>query len=260
MNGRLLTFVLLVSSPVITWANSSDSNPGATRVEIDYQQQPPEQLTYAQAPRLDQVVTRATKLYQLSTLRISWTNAALFDLSTPYRYKSRVLLTLAAQESFAPKALKPYWRTLREQLRRMTFARRVFTPLDPDRIRIDAQVNPRLYGHWELRFDTAPKSVYVYGAVRHPGLLPWQPRQSAQTYVKSADPLDSDLSEISVIQPDGLVQTQTIAYWNRNFQDIAPGAILYVPLPVRTSLLRLKTDQQTANHLVIELLRNRFSI
>lgn len=65
-------------------------------------------------------------------------------------------------------AQKALWETLRDQLRLSAFAKRIFTPIDPDWTRLAAQDNPRLNGQWLLTLNPRVAEVSVYGAVKSP--------------------------------------------------------------------------------------------
>ena len=51
----------------------------------------------------------------------------------------------------------------------------------------------------------------------------------SEEYLAQVTPLTiAANSEVTVIQPDGVIQQHPIAYWNNNHNDIAPGAIIYL--------------------------------
>ncbi|MBF4337610.1 capsule biosynthesis GfcC family protein, partial [Vibrio anguillarum] len=188
---------------------------------------------------------------------IDWLSSALFDVSSPYQKKQQVLLAITHQESLAASAHKKRWRQLKEQLRARTFAQRIFTPLDPDITRITASQNPKLQGQWLLSLNALPTTVSVLGNVKQAGDMAWKPRTDAGHYVRSAGLAETDISQVWVIQPDGHASLHDIAYWNHDFQDIAPGATLYVPFPIETTSLYPQYSLHNVNDIVVELLRNQ---
>ncbi|MBJ6907554.1 capsule biosynthesis GfcC D2 domain-containing protein, partial [Vibrio cholerae] len=95
-------------------------------------------------------------------------------------FKQHVLLVLAHQQSAAPMAQKALWETLRDQLRLSAFAKRIFTPIDPDWTRLAAQDNPRLNGQWLLTLNPRVAEVSVYGAGKKPEDVTWRGRQPAK--------------------------------------------------------------------------------
>lgn len=229
-------------------------------VFVDEQQRT--NIRFNEPPRADQLITNALQQLKLSSLDIDWQHAALFETSDSFALKTEVLMRLANEEDFAPRQQKPYWRTLRDELRAMAFAPRIFTPLDPDVTRIDALQNPRLSGQYHLRFDTQVNQVFVLGAVKQSGKFAWQQRHGALYYASQAGLLNDATSFITVIQPDGSVEKHSVAYWNSDFAEVAPGAIVYVPMPTHSPILALNPPQEsfTTNALVAELLRNAWSL
>ncbi|ENM5843510.1 capsule biosynthesis GfcC family protein [Vibrio mimicus] len=235
------------------------ASPLSTTLEIRFEGSST-QLRFAEPIRLDQAVMQTLEHYQLSTLDIDWLSAGLFDLSHPYSFKQHVLLVMAHQQSSAPIQQKALWEKMRSQLRLSAFAKRVFAPIDPDWTRIAPQDNPRLNGQWLLTLNPRVGEVSVYGAVHKPGDVTWRSRQTAKDYAQAAGLIDEKIAEIVVIQPDGVVQVHSVAYWNMNFAEVAPGAIVYVPIPLHDSSFYPNTPNTDANQLVIELLRNRLPL
>jgi len=218
------------------------------------------QLRFAEPVRLDHATMQALQHYQLSTLDVEWSSAGLFDLSHAFLFKREVLLKLADLQAAAPATQQALWASLDAQLRHIDVAKRVFGIIDPDWTRIAAQDNPRLNGQWLLTLKQKSTHVSVYGAVSKPGEVAWLNRRSAKDYAQAAGLFDEQISEIIVIQPDGTVQKHTVAYWNQNFAEVAPGAIIYVPLPLTHSAVYSDTASTNINQLVIELLRNRLPL
>ncbi|WP_337916333.1 capsule biosynthesis GfcC family protein [Vibrio cholerae] len=256
MLQRWVTLITLVGG---LSAHSLFAAPLATTLETRFAGNAT-QLRFEEPIRLDQAVMQTLEHYQLSTLDVEWSSAGLFDLSHPFSFKQHVLLVLAHQQSAAPMAQKALWETLRDQLRLSAFAKRIFTPVDPDWTRLATQDNPRLNGQWLLTLNPRVAEVSVYGAVKKPGDVTWRGRQSAKDYAQAAGLVDEQISEIVVIQPDGVVQKHSVAYWNMTFAEVAPGAIVYVPMPLHDSSFYPDTPSTDANQLVIELLRNRLPL
>ena len=229
-------------------------------VFVDNQQRT--NIRFSAPPRTDQLVMSALQQIKLGSLDIDWQHAALFETTDSFALKNEVLMRLANEEDFSPRQQKPYWRALRNELRGMAFSPRIFTPLDPDITRIDALQNPRLNGQYHLRFETHVNQVFVLGAVKQSGKFDWQQRHGALYYAEQAGLLDHATSFITVIQPDGTVEKQRVAYWNNSFAEVAPGAIVYVPMPTHSPVLTLNPPQEsfTTNALVAELLRNAWSL
>ncbi|OXX36943.1 hypothetical protein B9J90_07040 [Vibrio sp. V09_P4A23P171] len=229
----------------------------ASVVEVRSAEKPALSLSFASVPKVDELVINALNARAQLPADIDWLSSALFDVTSPYQKKQQVLLAITHQESLAASAHKKRWRQLKEQLRANTFAQRIFTPLDPDITRITASQNPKLQGQWLLSLNTLPTTVSVFGNVKQAGDMAWKPRTDAGHYVRSAGLAETDISQVWVIQPDGHASLHDIAYWNHDFQDIAPGATLYVPFPIETTSLYPQYSLHNVNDIVVELLRNQ---
>lgn len=212
-------------------------------------------LTFKTAPRVDELVIHALNVTQQSAVNIDWLSSALFDMSTPYNKKHQVLQALEYQEALADEHQKEQWRQLQAELRKRSFARRIFTPLDPDITRIIPNQNPRLSGQWLLKLPSWPTTVAVLGNVKRSDQITWQPRTDARYYLNKLGLIDKDTSQVWVIQSDGHASLHNIAYWNYQFQNIAPGATIYVPLPNKKNTLYPQLSD--VNHAVVDLLRNQ---
>ncbi|WP_068711509.1 capsule biosynthesis GfcC family protein [Vibrio tritonius] len=254
-------FAMLGLASTMSWAaNAVTSSLPATQVMVQLDNQPALQLDFPIVPRADQLVNKTLKQLKLSSLDINWQSSALFDETQPQTLKQDVLMRLANEEDFAAMELKPFWRLLRKQIHTMRFGTRVFTPIDPDVTAIDSNKNPNLKGKWLLELRTNETQVYVFGAVYQSGKFDWQQRKDAKYYAAQAGLLTPTVSELTVIQPDGVVETHSVEYWNRHFQEVAPGATIYVPMPNDHSLFNQSHTPYNTNSLVIELLRNTYPL
>ncbi|HGF7496129.1 TPA: capsule biosynthesis GfcC family protein [Vibrio cholerae] len=217
-------------------------------------------LSFSEPMRLDSAVMQTLEQAGLNTQQVEWPSAGLFDLSHAFLFKRDVLLKLADQQSSAPPPQQALWASLIAQLRQAEFAKRLFISVDPDWTRIAPQHNPRLNGSWLLTLNSKSTQVSVYGAVNQPGDVIWHNRLSAKDYAQAAGLIDEQISEIVVIQPDGIAQKHAVAYWNQDFNEVAPGAIVYVPLPLKRAFFDPTVTDADLNQLVIELLRNRLPL
>ncbi|BCK18623.1 capsule biosynthesis GfcC family protein [Vibrio cholerae] len=256
MLQRWVTLIMLVGG---LSAHSLFAAPLATTLETRFANNV-NQLRFSEPVRLDHAVIQTLQHYQLGMQDVDWVSSGLFDLSHAFLFKRDVLLKIVEMQSLAPESQRVHWSSLDKQLRSSDFAKRIFTPVDPDWTRIAPQDNPRLHGQWLLNLIKKPNYVSVYGAVKKPGNIKWVNRQSAKDYAQAAGLVDEQISEIVVIQPDGVVQKHSVAYWNMTFAEVAPGAIVYVPMPLHDSSFYPDTPSTDANQLVIELLRNRLPL
>lgn len=268
MNGRthfILAKMMLLSwcFSALSWAtdsNLSRINNSPSRIEIRVADTVPLSLSFAQIPRADEAVIHALNATEHSMSDIDWLSSALFDVMSPYATKRQTLLAIAHQENLADLESKVHWRKLKQQLRAMSFAKRVFMPLDPDVLRISPEKNPRLKGKWLLTLPKLADEVLVIGNVKQPGQIKWRARQDANYYLDLSGRNERDISHVWVIQPDGHAKLHSIAYWNDQFESIAPGATVYVPFPLKTTSLYPQYALNDVNHMIVELLRNQLPL
>ncbi|MGF1740561.1 capsule biosynthesis GfcC family protein [Vibrio profundum] len=217
------------------------------------------QLTYYPSPpRLSQVVTDALKTEHKNITDVDWLSSALYDLDTPERDWSPVFDAATQQLHLSSEATRGQWEAFLRQVKSMHFSVRFSGSVDPDYTRLAIKNNPSLTGHYLLSLNSEKNihGVTVMGNVHTAKSYPWQPQQSIQAYLALAQPLDNTLGEIWVIQPDGKVYQPKIGYWNSQAFNLAPGAILYVPLDVDTDKPLPTSPGKNLNQLIVELLSN----
>ncbi|MGF1721668.1 capsule biosynthesis GfcC family protein [Vibrio kyushuensis] len=227
-------------------------------VEVQHSQRESITLTFDQAPRLDGAVMAATNHYQFSLMDINWLESRLFDKNSPFNLKDETLKSIKEQLLTAEGEEKPHWQALEQQIQQWQFSSRIFTTLDPDTTRLVAAQNPRLPGNYQIFLTDieSKKTVQVIGHVKQPKTLTWYPRKSAVDYLEVAQLEAVGVSTVWVIQPDGITLEYPIAYWNHQFHNIAPGAIIYVPMPLNTVSSKTNTNKDT-NQLILELLTHK---
>ncbi|KUJ00632.1 capsule biosynthesis GfcC family protein [Vibrio sp. MEBiC08052] len=250
-----LTLCISTGLASVSFAASS------TNVEIHFESSSPVHLTYNDRPRLDEVVLQAMDKAGADWRMIDWFVSGLYDINIELKLKQQVLGVIVKQQSIASKRYHGswfYWSQLRNSLESLHYAKRIFQTIDPDVTRLSLPLNPKLTGNWLMTLRYTPKNVLVLGGVTAPGKQTWQPRLDAGSYVQTAGLFDKTISKVMVIQPDGKVEEHQTGYWNHSFSEIAPGAIIYVPLPVEELPIIYPNDRlQNPNNLVVELLRNR---
>lgn len=266
----LILTVSSITSPAM--AMPVETAPTFVRVQLDNGEKEL-QLRYPDTVRLDRVQQDAlANVYQLSTKSDNSDQALYWSGSFLWKADHRAKQTIALQQQSVDRhirALADHWRYRRpaasETLNRLAQnlaspipGERIFLPLDRDRVRIVPDNNPALNGPFVLRFATRPNTVKVTGALRLPAgntadiSLPWQERQDAAGYLKQIQALAvADRDYVWVIQPDGKAEQHSIAYWNRQHKDIAPGAILYL------AFSDLPASAKSLNSQIIHLLSQR---
>lgn len=214
------------------------------------------ELNYSNPVRLSQLLTDSAdnlNKFHIDALLADnsayWAGAGLFEYF-PHPIKAEVLSQIKSLSLSRPETLG--LSTQQEIVQSLAIGKRVFTPLDVDLVRIDKKYNPLLSRNFTFVLPPRPNHVLVLGAVGKPGQQRWQSRSGADTYIQQALPLNlADNSYATVIQPDGVIETHSIAYWNRNHKDIAPGAAIYL------GFSRLPSELSSFNANMIELLRNK---
>lgn len=118
--------------------------------------------------------------------------------------------------------------------------------LDPRPVEANAAANLPLQPGDHLFYPARPSTIRIVGAVQQPCTLPLQPVQDARIYLEACPYTKrANRDWIYVIEPDGHVFHQGVALWNRSMPlSLAPGAVIYVPLPERAA----KHIDTTLNH------------
>ncbi len=214
-------------------------------------------LHYDQAPRVNSIIKGALEHYNLSTLEVDWFQSALFQISSDFVLEESVLQLVSQQWQLSETREKQYWRSLLTHVEAWTFLERVSYPLDPDFTRVTPLMNPRLRGEFHLSLLPTRERVWLLGYVSKQQEVDWKPRLSAREYLERDSAVKGSLSYVWVIQPNGVVERHPIAYWNHQYKAIAPGAIIYVPIPEAKTADERLLPFDDVNSAVIALLQNR---
>lgn len=123
---------------------------------------------------------------------------------------------------------------LRVWLAALPVTGRVRATLEPGVLDALAHQNGRLEDGDRFIYPLRPATVRVLGAVAQPCELPHVPLRDAADYLRDCPLANADRDWLFVIQPDGYVERIGVAAWNRSpYSTLAPGAVLYAPLPER---------------------------
>ncbi|EOD81609.1 YjbG polysaccharide synthesis-related protein [Grimontia indica] len=201
------------------------------------------QVTFDGAPRVSQVVSQgatvvranANNILAHNTDTIFWQGAGLFDAAN-----SADISTLKARVENQLGSLKERWQddaeklgavsALSEFLASSTFASRISVTLDEDFYLAGSKVNPLVRGDLVLLLPARPNNVWVTGAVTQTTDADFSPVYIADDYLETAETLNTfGISEVSVVQPNGELETHPVAYWNEVPKNVAPGAVIFVP-------------------------------
>lgn len=244
-------------------SNNSNANQPTFAASVYFGDQAAKWRLQAEGPvRLSAAVTSALQQVSppLSTLAVDWQRARLHKLSTSAHPLTETKLALwQAVEQQVADNQRYAWRSLYEQLQQQEFAERAWVNLDPDFTRVVEGNNPLLSGDYVLYLPSLQTkgSVMVWGAVSHPGTLAWQARISAKQYAQQARWLNSRLSHVSVIQPNGEVEQHPVGYWLAHSFSVQPGSIIYVPFTSASFAATTTAQLDELNQWVIETLRHR---
>ncbi len=119
---------------------------------------------------------------------------------------------------------------LGEQLERLPVSGCRRMPLDYDVITAHPIWNLPLQDGDLMHFPARPESVVIAGAVDRERLTAYAGGSVAHylSAIKRTDLANTDI--VWVVQADGSIDTAPVAYWNRDFHPVTPGAIIIVPV------------------------------
>ena len=257
----LLLSLFLVPKAQSTVQQKSVTQPTFS-AKVYFAEQPAQWRLQAEGPvRLAAAVTSALQQFSppLSTLSIDWQRARLHYQTDTLTLSNKQLQMLHNGESDVASNQRIAWRSLIRQLQQQQFAKRAWVNLDPDFTRVVEGNNPLLSGQYVLYLPSLKTngSVMVWGAVSHPTLLPWQPNSTARDYARQTSWINSRLSHVTVIQPNGDIEKHPVGYWLEHTFRVQPGAIIYVPFTSVSYAATTTAQLDELNQWVIETLRHR---
>ncbi len=254
-HSLFLILFLMMGLPSLAGATEIDYTLFSDTTQNPLSPKTEKSLVFGDKPvRLDLAVNQGLTALSVTDDQIDWINARLFNVTDNFELDAKVKQRLKQQSADLDKETRKNLTQLIEFLTQSQFAQRIFLPLDPDQIRLDLAQNPNISGSWQLFLAKPPTlSVHIVGNVKNPGKYNWQSRNSVREYLSQTENLPLFGDYAVVIQPDGEVQHHSLAKWNREYQEIAPGAIVYIPFKFSNSA----TYNDDLNQQVISLLRNR---
>ncbi|MFZ6049010.1 capsule biosynthesis GfcC family protein [Pseudomonas sp. CR3202] len=206
----------------------------APTVTVEGDAAAPGQYPVTANTRLNDVLLPAQVRPTAYMLGAAWLHRPLREEQT--RLKLGVLFDLATLERNAlldnRPALAELAKRLTEKVQAMPVTGRSVAELDPVTVELNREHNPKLSPGDRLIYPARPAYVRVEGAVLAECELPFVPMQAARDYMDACPRhAEADLDELFVVQPDGRVQRQGIALWNRQeAPPPAPGARIFVPV------------------------------
>ncbi|MEA1063203.1 capsule biosynthesis GfcC D2 domain-containing protein [Erwinia sp. HR93] len=178
-------------------------------------------------------VERLADLVTQPALAQSWWPGAVIaepNASAVAQRRHRALLQrLAALASENPGETGAAFEQLRRQLADMRITGRLRVNLDPDWVRVHAENNLPLDGHYTLWAGAQPASVTLLGLTSAPGKKVWVPGRSVDAYLDGISRLrGAERSYAWVIYPDGRTLKAPIAYWNHRHIEPTPGSLIFI--------------------------------
>lgn len=210
------------------------------------------QWSYSQPPRLDTVIAPVALDKEWY-----WPATALFSLSdaTAETQRQVALAQINALKADASVELAQALTRLADLIAGWQLASRVDITIDYDLIRINQQNNPGFdTGEYKLELNTRPNSVYFWGAVDKPLVLPHAGAAAVAEYLPSVSrSKTADFSYVLVITPYGQVKKVGVAAWNTLSTELMPGSSVYIPFAGGL----LTSDLAKLNHDIAGLARHR---
>ncbi|MBD2857838.1 capsule biosynthesis GfcC family protein [Spongiibacter sp. KMU-158] len=215
-------------------------------------------LSFVESPRLDQLVLQGLAALNLTQDQVDWLSSRMYNRDAEFTLKEQVVAGLAKRAEHACGNTQRNGIALNSTLRRTSFAQRLYAPLDPDITRLDIEKNSKIHGRVLVTFasNQSPSPIEIFGNVEHPGRYPWRSRVSARDYLKNSGNLAIAGQRVVVIQPDGVQQAHSLGRFQGDFQDIAPGALIYVPFDFCDTFTAL-SDRADLDQMIMNLLGSR---
>lgn len=152
------------------------------------------------------------------------------------RLKAGLMHDLGVLESSDDREIAAVARDLADWIDRLPVTGRVRTELSPRRLESTPAANLPLIDGDRVHYPRRPAHVRVVGAVVDACTMAHVALQDALAYATGCSLRAASRDWLFVIQPDGAVERLGIALWNRSEpQALAPGAMVYVPLPDRAT-------------------------
>ncbi|HAS6349089.1 TPA: polysaccharide synthesis protein [Vibrio vulnificus] len=235
------SFVTLLSGIVASSLTLSPSTlAGSQEVDI---QQPTQvillnhglQLNYPQPVRLEQVLLDAQ---QQNRQQNSSSNAQalsfhegfqLFNLNKQAEadalllHVRQQLIELAKDEDYRQAS-----RLLLAQLEKHQYGYRESMNLDVDTVRLQAELNPALPGHYALKQTSRENKVFLLGLIDLK-TAPFSAQLKVADYIATSTLNNNgNKSEAWVIAPNGNSSKVGYSYWNNQHMSVLPGSTIFI--------------------------------
>lgn len=187
-----------------------------------------ELLTYAQAPRLEQVLLDANAL-KTTKFDDYAEGYQLFDSNKEPQINQlkQSILTRLTQELTQNRINPEYLQTIIQQLKQNDYGHRLILNLDLDAVRLTPSLNPKLPGNYQLYLTQRPQTIRILGIT--PASFEFVARQSLSDYLSLITEMPIKyFDRIWLIEPNGTYQNYGVAYWNDQHRYPLPGSLLWL--------------------------------
>lgn len=227
----------------------------AAELTLIYQHQSIPPVKLDDGARLDQFYARSNMSFD-----IDW-NAALITcpaVQQHFELQSQALKSkldrlenhwLLQNESGLAQSV----RQLKHELFQFPVAGRIKAELDPDMIRLRAELNRPLIGSYSLYTAPHHASLYLLGLMNSKTVVALQSGWSIEQYVDTGRLSGADNSVGYLIEANGQWQKVPLALWNKKHIEPGPGATLFIGF--EPSLL--PDDMSDLNELIADYIANR---
>ncbi|MDP4536921.1 capsule biosynthesis GfcC family protein [Alkalimonas collagenimarina] len=227
-----LLLILMLSTSSLVASDTSDQSVSQIVVEVQLGDQ---LLQFTEQPRLLDVLQ-----YAITNASTYWPAASLHRRDERMQEKQQQFLQQLQQ-------LRDHYQTKKQQhkanaiqllylqVRQWRVASRIPIVIDVDKARTQLAFNPQLdEGAYYLSVPTRPRVIHPIGLYQEAAPMQHQRATPAKDYLVSGYRLPlSARSHVWILQPDATVKQVGVAYWNRQYDELQPGAQLLIPFAPR---------------------------
>lgn len=216
-------------------------------------------ITFEQRPRLGQLLHTLSDSFRKKGLNPNtaffWAGAGLFDKNNSSQIENQKQATLSELSMLQIKINKEqvsHVSALHQWIVQSQFHLRILTSLDEDKILTAAAQNPLLENSLLLNLPRRPSYIWLVGDLDQAAQLKFSTTYTTKDYLSQIDNLWlRGRDTVTLIQPNGEIQSVNIAYWNENHTRLIPGTTIYVPF------LNLSSEFEQLNTEIPRLLQHR---
>lgn len=219
---------LMCLSLSLLWGNTVNATP-ILEVKIP---QADISLKYQVAPRLSQLLFDAHKNIDYSPYSLG---ALLLNLDS--NQSKKINDEKSTLLKMIDRRIESDVTNLSSILDSLTFSSREQVILDLEKIQLNAKLNPKLKGHYQLSLPTRPNFITVIDPTNSDKVIRVKlvPGYSLKNYLSeyylTINKTNIDLpNNIELIQADKQHISPNIAIWNNNKYFLSPGAIIFIGL------------------------------